>query len=134
MQTLPKGRQQQLLQRLRQEKKKLKLWFYFEGKDRFDKIKVLTDGFMKQNPNIEVEPVYVPFADFKKRLSIGLAASDLPDIVIIDNPDHAAYTKLGLFADITSKLADWPDKDQYFEGPGNRLRWTESLWYSAWKQ
>lgn len=99
------------------EKKKLKLWFYFEGKDRFDKIKVLTDGFTKENPNIEVEPVYVPFADFKKRLSIGLAASDLPDIVIIDNPDHAAYTKLGLFADITSKLADWPDKDQYFEGP-----------------
>ncbi len=100
-----------------QDKKKLKLWFYFEGKDRFDKIKVLTDGFTKQNPNIEVEPVYVPFADFKKRLSIGLAASDLPDIVIIDNPDHAAYTKLGLFADITSKLTDWPDKDQYFEGP-----------------
>jgi multiple sugar transport system substrate-binding protein len=100
-----------------QEKKKLKLWFYFETKERFDKIKVLTDGFTKQNPNIEVEPVYVPFADFKKRLSIGLAASDLPDIVIIDNPDHAAYTKLGLFADITSKLTDWPDKDQYFEGP-----------------
>ena len=67
-----------------QDKKKLKLWFYFEGKDHFDKIKVLTDGFMKQNPNIEVEPVYVPFADFKKRLSIGLAALDLPDIVIIE--------------------------------------------------
>lgn len=100
-----------------QEKKKLTLWFYFEGKDRFDKIKVLTDGFTKENPNVEIEPVYVPFADFKKRLSVGLAASELPDVVIIDNPDHAAYSAMGLFADITDKLADWADKDQFFEGP-----------------
>ena len=100
-----------------QDKKKLTLWFYFDGKDRFDKIKSLTDGYTKSNPNVEIEPVYVPFSDFKKRLSVGLAASDLPDIVIIDNPDHAAYAAMGLFADITDKLADWPDKDQFFEGP-----------------
>ncbi|MBW5449258.1 extracellular solute-binding protein [Cohnella sp. CFH 77786] len=99
------------------EHKKLTLWFYFEGKDRFDKIKSLTDGFTKQNPNVEIEPVYVPFADFKKRLSVGLASSELPDLVIIDNPDHAAYAAMGLFADITDKIADWPDKDQFFPGP-----------------
>ena len=97
--------------------KKLTLWFYFEGKDRFDKIKTLTDGYTKEHPNVVIEPVYVPFADFKKRLSVGLAASDLPDLVIIDNPDHAAYAAMGLFADITDKLADWPDKDQFFPGP-----------------
>lgn len=98
-------------------KKKLTLWYYFEGKERFEKIKTLTDGFSSQNPDIEIEPVYVPFADFKKRLSIGLAASELPDLVIIDNPDHAAYAAMGLFADITDKIADWPDKDQFFSGP-----------------
>ncbi|MGG6309314.1 ABC transporter substrate-binding protein [Paenibacillus macerans] len=97
--------------------KKLTLWFYYEGKSQFDIVKSLTDGFTKVHPNIEVDPVYIPFADFKKRLSVGLTASDLPDIVIIDNPDHAAYAAMGLFADITDKLADWPDKDQYYEGP-----------------
>lgn len=99
------------------EKKKLTLWFYFEGKERFDKIKVLTDGYTAAHPNVEIEPVYIPFADFKKRLSVGLAASDLPDLVIIDNPDHAAYAAMGLFADITDKIADWADKDQFFPGP-----------------
>ncbi|TVX96709.1 sugar ABC transporter substrate-binding protein [Cohnella terricola] len=99
------------------EKKKLTLWFYFEGKSQFDIIKSLTDGFGKQHANIQVEPVYIPFADFKKRLSVGLAASDLPDIVIIDNPDHAAYAAMGLFADITDNLKDWSDKDQFFAGP-----------------
>lgn len=99
------------------ENKKLTLWFYFDGKERFDKIKTLTDDYTKLNPNIEIEPVYVPFADFKKRLSVGIAASELPDLVIIDNPDHAAYAAMGLFADITDKLADWADKDQFFPGP-----------------
>lgn len=99
------------------EKKKLTLWFYFEGKERFDKIKALTDGFTAKNPTIEIEPVYVPFADFKKRLSVGLAAEELPDLVIIDNPDHAAYAAMGLFADITEQVSSWPDKDQFFPGP-----------------
>jgi len=99
------------------EKKKLTLWFYFEGKTQFDVIKTLTDGFAAQNAQIEVEPVYIPFADFKKRLSVGIAAEELPDIVIIDNPDHAAYAAMGLFADVTDALADWPDKGQYFDGP-----------------
>jgi multiple sugar transport system substrate-binding protein len=99
------------------EKKKLKLWFYFEGKERFDKIATLTQGYSKVNSNVEVVPEFIPFAEFKKRLSVGLAAQDLPDIVIIDNPDHAAYAAMGLFADITDKLKDWKDKDQFYEGP-----------------
>ncbi|THF72955.1 ABC transporter substrate-binding protein [Cohnella fermenti] len=99
------------------DKKKLTMWFYFEGKERFDKIKVLTDGYTKLHPNVEIEPVFIPFADFKKRLSVGLAAEDLPDIVVIDNPDTAAYAAMGLFADITDKIAAWPDKDQFFPGP-----------------
>jgi multiple sugar transport system substrate-binding protein len=98
-------------------KKKLRLWFYFEGKERFDKIANLTSGYSKVDSNVEVIPEFYPFAEFKKRLSIGLAAQDLPDIVIIDNPDHAAYAAMGLFADITDKLKDWPDKDQFYEGP-----------------
>jgi multiple sugar transport system substrate-binding protein len=99
------------------ETKELTLWFYFEGKERFDKLKTLTDGFTQLNPHVKIEPVYVPFADFKKRLSVGLAASDLPDLVIIDNPDHAAYSAMGLFADITDEVNKWPDKDQFFPGP-----------------
>ncbi|PWW07236.1 carbohydrate ABC transporter substrate-binding protein (CUT1 family) [Paenibacillus cellulosilyticus] len=99
------------------EKTKLTLWFYFEGKERFDKIKALTDGYTAKNPNVEIEPVFIPFADFKKKLSVGLAASDLPDIVVIDNPDTAAYAAMGLFADITEKVNAWADKDQFFPGP-----------------
>lgn len=99
------------------EAKKLKLWFYYEGKDRFDKISALTQGFNKTQSSITLTPEYVPFDQFKKRLSMGMAASDLPDIVIIDNPDHAAYAKMGLFADITDKVKAISGIDQFFDGP-----------------
>ncbi|WP_027627046.1 ABC transporter substrate-binding protein [Ruminiclostridium cellobioparum] len=99
------------------EKAKVTLWYYWENKDHQQ---ILTDIVKQYNTSqneVEVTNEYYPFADFKKVLSIGLAASKLPDLVLIDNPDHAAYAAMGLFADITDKIKDWPDKEQYFEGP-----------------
>lgn len=99
------------------EKTKVTLWYYWENKDHQQ---ILTDIVKQYNTSqneVEVTNEYYPFADFKKVLSIGLAASKLPDLVLIDNPDHAAYAAMGLFADITDKIKDWPDKEQYFEGP-----------------
>lgn len=99
------------------EVKNLTLWFYFEGKERFDKIKAITDGFTRENPDIVIQPVFVPFNDLNKRLSIGLAGADTPDLVFIDSPNHAAYAAMGLFADITDLLEHWPDKEQYYPAP-----------------
>jgi multiple sugar transport system substrate-binding protein len=97
---------------------KITLWYYYESKILQDVLNnTIAGGFNSSQKDIQVTSEYVPFADFKKQLSIGLAASKLPDIAIIDNPDMAAYSAMGLFADITDQLKDWPDKDQYFPGP-----------------
>lgn len=37
----------------------------------------------------------------------------MPDIAIIDGPDHASYAAMGIFADITDKM----DVSEYYEGP-----------------
>ena len=56
---------------------------------------------------------YVPFADFKKQLSIGAVAEALPDMVILDSPDHASYASMGIFADLSGKI----DVSAYYQGP-----------------
>lgn len=109
-------------------KKPLKLWFYFEGKERFEKILKLTQGYSKMNCNTEVVPEYVPFFEFRKRLSVGLASEDLPDIVVIDSTDHAAYSALGLFADITDQISDWSDKDQFYKGPWKTVTYNQKIY------
>jgi len=96
------------------EAKTLTLWFYYEGKERFALIKRMTDDFSLAHPGIVVNPVFIPFNDFNKRLSIGLANGDTPDLVMIDSPNHTAYAAMGLFADITPLLEGWKGKEQYY--------------------
>lgn len=97
------------------EKKDVVIWYYWENESHQKLLDGIIQEFNGSQENITVQAKYVPFADFKKQLSIGATASELPDIVIIDNPDHAAYAAMGIFADITGKI----DVSQYYDGPLN---------------
>lgn len=89
--------------------------YYWEAEGHQLALNTLIERFNDSQSDITVEAKYVPFADFKKQLSIGATADELPDLVIIDNPDHAAYAAMGIFADITDKF----DVSTYYEGPVN---------------
>jgi multiple sugar transport system substrate-binding protein len=109
-------------------KKTVTVWNYWETPKHQETLARVCKDFNSSQNTIEVVTKYIPFADFKKQLSIGAAASELPDIVIIDNPDHASYSAMGIFADITDKLASWPDLKQYFEGPLNSCKLNGKLY------
>jgi multiple sugar transport system substrate-binding protein len=104
------------------DKKTVTVWNYWENQIQQKTLAQVCADFNGSQGVIQVVTKYIPFADFKKQLSIGAAAAVLPDIAIIDNPDHASYSAMGIFADITDKLAGWPDLKQYFEGPLNSCR------------
>lgn len=99
------------------DKKDVVIWYYWEAELHQQALNRIISGFNDSQDDIVVSAKYVPFADFKKQLSIGAAVSELPDIVIIDNPDHASYAAMGIFADITDKLKDWDGLKEYYEGP-----------------
>jgi multiple sugar transport system substrate-binding protein len=104
------------------QSKTVTIWNYWENAHQQETLAKVCSDFNSSQSQIQVVTKYIPFADFKKQLSIGAAASELPDIVIIDNPDHASYAGMGIFADITDKMASWPDLKQYFEGPLNSCK------------
>ena len=91
------------------------IWYYWETEGHQKALNHIIEEFNDSQDDITVEAKYVPFADFKKQLSIGASADELPDLVILDNPDHAAYAAMGIFADITDKF----DVSNYYEGPVN---------------
>ena len=44
-----------------------------------------------------------------------MSADELPDIAILDSPDHASYVEMGIFEDLTGKF----DVGNYYEGTVN---------------
>lgn len=98
------------------EKKEVVIWDYFETDAQKAMMQTLVDGFNGSQDEFEASHVYVPFADYEKQLTLGIASGELPDIVILDGCGMASFISLGLFADITDEATDikW---DEYIPGP-----------------
>lgn len=91
----------------------IEMWYYWEGENQQAAMGALIDAYNESQDNVTLTAKYIPFADFKKQLSIGATADELPDLVVLDSPDHASYAAMGVFADITDRF----DTSSYFEGP-----------------
>lgn len=89
------------------------LWYYWETEGHQKALNEMIENYNNSQADYKLTAKYVPFADFKKQLSIGASASELPDLVILDSPDHASYASMGIFADVTGKF----DVTDYYEGP-----------------
>lgn len=74
-------------------------------------------AYEEEHPNVTINRTSVGFADLRPQIIQGAASGTLPDIMIIDNPDHQAFAAQGALADITEYVSAWEDADQYFEGP-----------------
>ncbi len=88
------------------------IWYYWETEGHQKALDKVISDYNASQSEIQVSAKYVPFADFKKQLSIGASADELPDIAILDSPDHASYATMGIFADLGGKF----DVSNYFEG------------------
>ena len=100
------------------------IWYYWENESHQKALDEMIQGYNESQSNVSVEAKYVPFADFKKQLSIGASAGELPDLVILDNPDHASYASMGIFADLTGKF----DVSNYYEGPVGSCTYDSKLY------
>ena len=94
----------------------IKYWHYFSN-ETGRAMQQIIDDYNKSQSKVVVKGQYVPFADLKKQITVGAAASSLPDIVQIDNPDHASFSAMGVLADITDKVKEWGEASGYYPGP-----------------
>ncbi|MPZ70195.1 MAG: extracellular solute-binding protein [Actinobacteria bacterium] len=75
------------------------------------------------HPGVSIQRRAVPFEQFKQTLLRGASAGELPDIVLIDNPDHQSFAELGILEDLTARVSTWGQADAYFDGP-----WRSTMW------
>jgi ABC-type glycerol-3-phosphate transport system substrate-binding protein len=77
----------------------------------FDSLKTVDAGFKKQYPDIQLKYVPLAPADLYQKLQLAAAAgSGLPDAACIEDSHLAQYVKLGILADMTSKVKPYVGK------------------------
>lgn len=96
------------------QKKEVVIWDYFETDAQKQMMQVLLDGFNASQNEYNASHVYVPFSDYEKQLTLGIASGELPDLVIMDGCGMASFIQLGLMADISDADIVW---DEYIAGP-----------------
>lgn len=95
-------------------KKEVVIWDYFETDAQKEMMQTLIDGFNASQDEYVASHTYVPFADYEKQLTLGIASGELPDLVILDGCSMASFIELGLFGDISDADINW---DEYIQGP-----------------
>lgn len=95
-------------------KKEVVIWDYFETDAQKEMMETLIRDFNASQDEYVASHVYVPFTDYEKQLTLGIASGELPDLVILDGCSMASFIALGLFGDISDVDIKW---DEYLEGP-----------------
>ena len=94
--------------------KEVVIWDYFETDAQKEMMQNLIDGFNASQSEFTASHVYVPFSDYEKQLTLGVASGELPDLVIMDGCGMASFISMGLFGDISDADVNW---DEYIAGP-----------------
>lgn len=95
-------------------KEEVVIWDYFETDAQKSMMESMIEGFNSSQDQYEASHVYVPFADYEKQLTLGMASGELPDLVILDGCGMASFIEMDLFGDVSDADIKW---DEYLEGP-----------------
>ena len=95
-------------------REELVLWSYYETDAQRSGLNSLIGGFNQSQNQYHVTWEYVPMTDFDKELSRSYTEQELPDMVLIDNPDMPSFMRMGIFEDITDRIEDWDLAGEYY--------------------
>ncbi|CAN7600998.1 ABC transporter substrate-binding protein [Rhizobium sp. LjRoot258] len=85
----------------------------------------LVKEFNAQNNGIKIEYRLIQFDDVVTEAMRAYATGQAPDIIAVDNPEHAMFASRGAFLDITDmvKSSSVIKPENYFPGPLKSVEW-----------
>jgi multiple sugar transport system substrate-binding protein len=86
---------------------------------------VFAQEFTEMDNGISIDVREIRIEDLVTDTLRAVATGKNPDMIAIDNPDHAAFASRGAFLDITDRVAesDVIEIDRVFPGPRSSLSW-----------
>jgi multiple sugar transport system substrate-binding protein len=97
-------------------------WDYYQGTGD-NAVNAMIQRYTKGHPSVSIKRQYVPFASFKQKLLQGATTGQLPDFVVVDDPDNASFAKLKVFTDLTQQIKNWGKADLFLDAPYKTTLW-----------
>ncbi|QFI69831.1 ABC transporter substrate-binding protein [Sinorhizobium alkalisoli] len=90
----------------------------------------LINDFNKLNTGIKVEYRQIQFDDVVSEAMRAYSTGQAPDIIAVDNPEHALFSSRGAFLDLTGMIAasSVVKPENYFPGPLASVTWEGKLY------
>lgn len=91
---------------------------------------VFAQEFSAMDNGITIDIREIRFDDLVTDTLRAVATRTNPDLIAIDNPDHAAFASRGAFLDLSDRLAasEVIDIDRVFDGPRSSLSWDGGIY------
>lgn len=90
----------------------------------------LAKEFGEKYPDIKVVYRQIHFDDVTSEAMRAYSTGQAPDIIAIDNPEHALFASHGVFLDLTDRIAksEIIHKEDYFPGPLASVTWDGKIY------
>ena len=106
-------------------KKKLTYWHPWGGRWGEKHVAIVDEGFIKNNPDIDLNVLFVPFAEIRNKVALGVISRTAPDVYTVYGPPDG-YTFPDRFTPLNDLIAADPDisLDDYYPN---------TIQFNSWK-
>lgn len=112
-------------------KEVISFWHYMSTDKEGKFVQEAVDEFNESQDEVYVEAQYLPREELMKQYTIGVVSGELPDVGMVDNPDHNSYAAMGVFEDITD-LYEGSGDTNFLEGSIASCYYDEKLYGLPW--
>lgn len=109
----------------------ISFWHYMSTDKEGKFVQEAVDEFNESQDEIYVEAQYLPREELMKQYTIGVVSGELPDVGMVDNPDHNSYAAMGVFEDITDLYEESGDTN-FLEGSISSCYYDDKLYGLPW--
>lgn len=109
------------------EKEPLLLWSYYETEVQRNTLDEIVERFNQVQDQYELSWKYVPMTEFTRSFAIGITGEELPDLLIMDNPDMKSCIRQGMLEDLTEGLSEIPS-EEYFPNIWESVLYDEKIY------
>jgi len=109
----------------------IEFWHYMSEDKEGKYVNEAVEEFNNSQDEVHVTAQYLPRDELMKQYTIGVVSGELPDVGMVDNPDHNSYVSMGVFEDITEYYNSW-DEANFLEGSLSSCIYEDKIYGVPW--